>query len=180
MNQQIRRGVALRIRYIAVACILVLLTIGTLDGSTIFFIHSIDLVFHEAGHVIFGMLGETMGLLGGTLMQALVPLVLFGYFTIHRKDLAQAVMFWWFGENLVDISIYMADAAARQLPLLGGSAVIHDWFYIFSKFGIIAYHDSIARYTLGLGVLCMAVAIIWLIYRSSDSLKKMVNIARKT
>ena len=39
------------------------------------FIHLIDLVFHEAGHPIFGVFGRFMGVLGGSLNQVLVPVV---------------------------------------------------------------------------------------------------------
>ena len=33
----------------------------------------VNLVFHEAGHVIFSPLGQFMGTLGGSLLQVLVP-----------------------------------------------------------------------------------------------------------
>ena len=35
------------------------------DGAMLAFIHGIDLVFHEAGHVIFGFFGESLAVLGG-------------------------------------------------------------------------------------------------------------------
>jgi hypothetical protein len=34
---------------------------------------SANLIFHEAGHPLFELLGNTAGLYGGTLMQLLVP-----------------------------------------------------------------------------------------------------------
>lgn len=41
--------------------------------STYRFLDRVDLVFHEAGHVIFGPFGEFIGILGGSLMQVLIP-----------------------------------------------------------------------------------------------------------
>ena len=38
------------------------------------FMHTINLMFQEAGHPIFGLLGNFMGYLGGSLMQVLMPL----------------------------------------------------------------------------------------------------------
>jgi len=45
------------------------------DGAVLAFIHGIDLVFHEAGHVIFGFFGEFLAVLGGSLTQVLMPLI---------------------------------------------------------------------------------------------------------
>ena len=42
-------------------------------GGVLGFIHGIDLIFHEAGHVIFGFFGQFLAVLGGSLMQVLIP-----------------------------------------------------------------------------------------------------------
>src|SRR5258705_269533 len=39
------------------------------------FLHLVNLPFHEAGHYIFLPLGEFMTILGGSLMQVIVPIV---------------------------------------------------------------------------------------------------------
>ena len=39
---------------------------------------SLNLVFHEAGHPLFSPFGETLHILGGTLMQLLVPALVAG------------------------------------------------------------------------------------------------------
>jgi len=51
-----------------------------LDPTIYRFLDRVDLVFHEAGHVIFGFFGEFIGLLGGSLMQVLIPAIVTGYF----------------------------------------------------------------------------------------------------
>src|SRR2546422_2587738 len=41
---------------------------------------SLDLAIHEFGHPLFGLFGEFIGVLGGTLMQLLMPAIFVGYF----------------------------------------------------------------------------------------------------
>ena len=59
-----------------------LATADTLGSSfVLFMVHNVNLVFHEAGHWIFGVFGnDTLSILGGSLNQVLIPLVvtLFG------------------------------------------------------------------------------------------------------
>lgn len=46
---------------------------------------NVNLVFHEAGHVIFALGGEFIGILGGSLMQVLIPVVC-GVALLQRGD----------------------------------------------------------------------------------------------
>ena len=39
------------------------------------FLHLPDLVFHEAGHIIFSPFGRFMTVLGGSLLQFLIPVI---------------------------------------------------------------------------------------------------------
>src|SRR5690349_21047172 len=64
-----------------------------------------NLVFHEAGHILFLPFGSFMTSLGGSLTQVLVPLACMAAFIWKTRDLfAAAVMAWWAGENLVDLA----------------------------------------------------------------------------
>ena len=47
-------------------------------------IDNMNLVVHEAGHALFGWFGSVPGLLGGTALQLLVPLLLASYFFVQR------------------------------------------------------------------------------------------------
>ena len=49
------------------------------------FLHLPDLIFHEAGHVIFSPLGQFMSVLGGSLLQFLVPVILAVSFAPNPK-----------------------------------------------------------------------------------------------
>ena len=52
-------------------------------GYRYHFIDGVNLLFHEAGHVFFGILGQTMHFLGGTLGQLVFPVVTAVHF---RRD----------------------------------------------------------------------------------------------
>src|SRR5258706_14990973 len=70
-----------------------------------------NLVFHEAGHILFMPLGPFMTVLGGSLTQVLVPLVCAGAFLWQIRDpFGAAVAIWWAGENLIDVAPYINDA----------------------------------------------------------------------
>jgi hypothetical protein len=48
------------------------------------FMHSVNLVFHEAGHVIFTPFGRFITILGGTLGQWLIPFIVLCAFLLRR------------------------------------------------------------------------------------------------
>jgi hypothetical protein len=54
-------------------------------------LHLPNLVFHEAGHVVFGFFGRFMTVLGGSLFQFLVPLILAGAFLRQRDQFGAVV-----------------------------------------------------------------------------------------
>ncbi|HET8759429.1 MAG TPA: hypothetical protein VFN94_00040 [Nitrospiria bacterium] len=120
-----------------------------------------NLVFHEAGHPIFGLFfGSTLGLYGGTLGQLAIPFGIAVAFWVKREAVGFAVTGFWFSENFLNIARYMADARAQVLPLVGGGE--HDWTNIFSRWGVLASDTTIAGFAAGLGWLGMIGAWGWL------------------
>ncbi|MFI5236843.1 MAG: hypothetical protein ACHQLA_02775 [Ignavibacteriales bacterium] len=121
---------------------------------------NIDLVIHEAGHFLFSLFGKFIFTLGGTLMQIILPSVIAAFF--FRNNYRTGVQFslLWLGQNLINISVYAADARARKIPLLGGNKVYHDWNYLLGELGILE-QDYIAGYIfLGLAIIIFIVAIL--------------------
>jgi hypothetical protein len=57
----------------------------------------VTLAVHEAGHLVFAPFGETMGILGGSLFQAIVPAAFVVYFFWHRQRYAGAITMSWVG-----------------------------------------------------------------------------------
>ncbi len=138
--------------------------------------HAINLVFHEAGHVLLSFMGEFITVLGGTLMQLIVPMVFTVYFLLWRHDsYAAAATFWWFGENFIDIAPYIYDAHDLNLMLLGGHTGKegpHDWEYILGTLGLIDRSHAIGWMVWGSGCLIMLSALAWggiLVYRQYRS-----------
>jgi hypothetical protein len=130
------------------------------------FLHLINLPFHEAGHVLFTPFGRFLTVLGGSLMQLLVPLVVAGAFLWRRNPFGGAVGVWWLGESCLDLAPYIGDARAGQLPLLGGvtgSEVedYHDWEVILRQLGWLKHDVTLARMTHVLGAILILLALLW-------------------
>lgn len=131
------------------------------------FLHNINLVFHEAGHVLFRPFGRTMMFLGGSLFQVLLPLLLMLAFLVKNRDgFAAAVCLWWAGQSLMDVAPYIADARALRLPLLGGgtgadSPGMHDWANLLRPRGWLQYDQHIASAADRIGATMLVLALLW-------------------
>jgi hypothetical protein len=133
-----------------------------LDGSVL---HLPDLVFHEAGHVIFAFMGRFMTVLGGSLFQFLVPVILSIAFVRQRNFYGAVVCAWWAGQSLVDVSPYIADARALQLVLIGGHTGAevegHDWEFILTQLGWLHLDTRLGLAAFRIGLALMIAAIAW-------------------
>lgn len=121
------------------------------------FLDYVNLPFHEFGHILFRPFGETMHFLGGTISQLMWPFILIVYFLRRKELLSASFCLFWFGENFLNISKYVADARVMALPLVGGG--IHDWNVLFSKWGFLEYDHSIAMALFVIGSIFMTVSI---------------------
>lgn len=130
-----------------------------LNGGSFNFLDYLNLLIHEGGHGIFGILGEWPGTAGGTLMQIIIPSLFAAYYSYHRNKPGFQFSMLWLGESLMNISVYAADARARQLPLLGGNKVYHDWTWMLSRLDLMAYDTLIGSIFFYAGVICFAVLL---------------------
>ena len=103
------------------------------DDRYISIIDDANLLFHEAGHLIFGLFGDTLGLYGGTLGQLVFPITSAVVFWRQESWVSASVALLWFFENINNIAAYVADARSQELPLVGGGE--HDWANILSSLG---------------------------------------------
>jgi hypothetical protein len=145
-----------------VAYALFLLYAATTD-SPFLFLDRVNLIFHEAGHFFFGWFGYTIGILGGTLGELLVPLLLGIYFWWHRQTAAVAFCAFWLFENFLYIGTYMADARRLSLPLVGTGD--HDWEILFGQWGVLHLDQAIGGWTRRLGWLGMIASMPWLLWK---------------
>lgn len=96
-----------------------------------------NLLFHEAGHPIFGLFGSRFLLyLGGTIGQLAFPAVAAAVFAQRRQPASFAAALVWIGVNLVNVGRYAADAEARVLPLLAADESEHDWWNLLGMMGL--------------------------------------------
>jgi hypothetical protein len=126
---------------------------------------SLDLAIHEAGHLVFAFGGETLGLLGGTLLQVIVPgLFVIALWRSGDRHGAMAPL-WWLGQNCWNISVYIKDARTQQLPLVGGGE--HDWATLLGQWGLLQRDQALggAVYLLGLVLYLAAIVGGWLLLR---------------
>jgi hypothetical protein len=120
-----------------------------------------NLVFHEAGHKIYGIFGRTLGLYGGTLGQLSFPIIIAATYYWKRQAIGFVVGLVWLGENLTDVARYMASVHAEVVMLVGGTE--HDWENIFARWHIVDNDDvPITRVVRLVGWLFMIVPPAWL------------------
>lgn len=128
-------------------------------------LHLVNLVFHEAGHVVFSPFGRFVMVLGGSALQLLVPVGCAVALHRSRNPFGVTVAAWWAAENLLDIAPYVHDARALRLVLLGGRTGAevegHDWEYLLSTLGWMRLDHTLARALHAAGLLAMSAALVW-------------------
>ena len=161
-----------RIAWLARAAVLIALIAWTwqfarapLGAGANSVLHLPNLVFHEAGHVLFMFFGRFLTVLGGSLFQFVLPLALAGAFLRQRDPFGGVVCTWWAGQNLLDLAPYIADARALQLVLLGGKTGAevegHDWEYLLTQSGLLRYDRAFGIAARRAGLLIMTAAMVW-------------------
>ncbi|MBT5874404.1 MAG: hypothetical protein HOH43_13380, partial [Candidatus Latescibacteria bacterium] len=103
------------------------------------FLDGVDLIIHEAGHVILLPLGHFMHMIGGSLFQLLAPTAFVVHFHREENRYSAALILFWVGQNFLNISVYAGDAISMKLPLLGGADSIHDWNFLLITLGLLEY-----------------------------------------
>jgi len=92
------------------------------------FLDRVNLIAHEAGHLLFSYFGQFVMVLGGTVGQLFVPVAFTVYFFMRKEFYSSAVTLFWTGQNFFGISLYVKDAQAMALPLVsvgGGEAPVN-------------------------------------------------------
>jgi hypothetical protein len=131
-------------------------------GTLAAIVSGADLVFHEAGHPILGLLGSRLLMfLGGTIAQLAIPVTAAVAFALRRRTAAFAVALVWLGFNLVNVGTYAADATDRALPLLAPDADSHDWWNILGTLGVREHCRGIGAAIAGAGWTLWAAAPAW-------------------
>lgn len=131
------------------------------------FLHLVLTPFHEAGHyAIFRWFGQFIMILGGTLGQHLMPIVLGGALLIQRRDAFGAALFFWLlGFSVIDMGVYMYDAYDPKLMLLNGRTGAesdgHDWINTFADLGLLNQARGIGLFFGWAGKAMMVAGLAW-------------------
>lgn len=112
------------------------------------FMDSVDLPIHETGHLVFSPFGEFMQFAGGTLFQLILPAVFVGYFVREKDRHGASIALWWVAQSLWNVSVYVKDARAQELPLVGGGE--HDWAYLLGELNLLP-RDQVIGHAVWLG-----------------------------
>ncbi|HEV2086122.1 MAG TPA: hypothetical protein VGR09_13680 [Gemmatimonadales bacterium] len=140
-----------------------------ISPGTYRWLDSLDLAIHETGHLVFAFDGEILAVLGGTLFQLIVPAV-FAVALWRRGDRHGAtVPVWWLGQNCWNISVYVRDARAQELPLVGSGE--HDWAFLLDHAGWLERDQTVGGAVYLTGIVLYAIAIVagWIFLRSREA-----------
>jgi hypothetical protein len=144
---------------------------AALDRSGFLFLDYANLVIHEVGHPLFGIFagpdeagfGYTLMILGGTLLELLVPFVCAVAFFFRREVAGVAFSLFWFFENFLYIGHYMATARTLDIQLVGSGE--HDWEILFTRRNLLVRDQQIGHATQTLGWLGMVGVVAWFAWR---------------
>ncbi|HKF23558.1 MAG TPA: hypothetical protein VKE93_18435 [Candidatus Angelobacter sp.] len=127
----------------------VLLLFLAVNFRSLTLLDNVHLPVHEGGHLLFGYLGETLGLWGGTILQLLVPALLAASFAVKRELPGATFCVVAFFHSLTGVATYMIDALRLELPLVTVGAVAdesqHDWVNIFTRLGVLPHAIQIGN-----------------------------------
>jgi len=99
-------------------------------GQSLGLLASVDLGFHELGHLVFAIAPGMIPIIAGSATQVAVPIGLAIYFGNRRESYATALLLAWAATSAANVSVYIADAPYQYLPLLGNGE--HDWATILA------------------------------------------------
>ncbi len=137
----------------------------------------ITLGFHELGHLLFAALGNTMMLLGGSIMQLLVPAACSVYLLRRQRDpFGFLVAGAWLSFSLWELAAYVYDAPRERMPLVGfGDHPQHDWSTLLTQWQLLNHSDGIAAAIRGMALLAWAVStglalwLCWVMWRTRQA-----------
>ena len=121
-------------------------------------IDGVNLAVHEVGHIVFTPFGQTMHMLGGSIGQMVFPIALIIYFLRRAERFEAAVCTVWAAESLMYMAVYLGDAKAQALPLVGGH--IHDWNWLLGRIGMVDQCELIASLMHGFASLVAIGAMV--------------------
>ncbi len=128
------------------ACVAIYAMVRLTDPTWWDLLDDVNLAVHEAGHVLFSPFGDIPGVIGGSLFQVMIPAIFAGYFFRSGQRFSGAITLAWVAQSLVNVAVYIKDARAQDLALLGGENSIHDWWYILINWDLLQLDQQIGGF----------------------------------
>ena len=127
-----------------------------------FLMDNLTLIIHEAGHTIFGLFGwRFLTVLGGTLLQILLPFLLFIFSWRNRQIIASQTSLYLLGFAWLDSAAYCADAYTQDLPLIGNlPKSSHDFLNILSDMNILNHYKTASWIMFIIGCIVLITGIV--------------------
>ncbi len=148
---------------IAFAMLAVLLVLD--DNGLIPIIDYANIVFHEVGHFVFQVFGDTMGLYGGTLGQLLPPIICAVVFWRQKSLVSLSVALLWLFENFFMAAGYIETARSEGPVVMGVLGVgIHDWWRILIRWRALKYDTTIATIVRIVGWVGLSSTLVYVTY----------------
>jgi hypothetical protein len=133
----------------------------SLEGSII---NAVNLIFHEAGHWMFYICGDTIYTLMGSGTEVLIPVLCSIHLYSTNQKFSAYFLLYWVTIALVDVSIYIDDSIIMQIPLLGGDSATHDWNHILSEYNLLAHTHTLSHSVFILACVCLITGFAGTLY----------------
>lgn len=132
------------------------------NSQTAYWVWSLTIIPHEAGHVICSPFGWVLTIAGGSIWQLLAWALLGGYALVYKRQVGLGLLCWMMvGHSFINLSVYIRDASDRNLPLLFGAGKDHhDWWNLLGRFGLLDYDWLLADVAMSIGGLVALAAIL--------------------
>lgn len=166
--KQLEKRVALRRDATSLASLSLVLILGfftaylLIRGNGAPLVDAVNAGIHRLGHAASGWAGDTGQLLGGTVLQLLIPggLAALLLWKLHQWVAAMACV-WWLGETLVHIGSYLGDAMYRRSAPIAGD--VHVWGYLTRKWELVLHAERMGQVLHWSGVAIMITALALLL-----------------
>lgn len=123
------------------------------------FLDYFNLIIHEAGHTLFSPFGKFIEIFGGSFLQIFIPFLICFYFILHDDFFSAYFSLFWVGNNFINVSVYVADAQAQQLPLIADD-LIHDWNWLLTETNTLTHTSLIANMLFAIGAILLIIGNI--------------------
>lgn len=134
--------------------------LSLVNGGAMQYVVSIPM--HELGHFLFMPLGEMMTVLGGSLLEVLLPSILFVWFFKRECSGLASFALYLAGYGLIHVAAYMGTARNHDGMVflsLDQNPETHDWFRLFGWWGLLEHDTTVSAITTCIGVVVVLLAI---------------------